>query len=37
MESIKEQIIRQRLTVIKQLVTKDKNGNIFIIANRDKK
>lgn len=36
MESIKEQIIRQRLTVIKQLVTKDKNGNIFIIANRDK-
>ena len=36
MESIKRQIVRQKLTIIKQLVTKDKNGNKFILANRDK-
>lgn len=36
MESIKKQIVRQKLTIIKQLVTKDKNGNKFILANRDK-
>ena len=26
MESIKQQIVRQKLTIIKKLVTKDKNG-----------
>lgn len=36
MESIEQQIVRQRLTIIKQLVAKDKNGNKFILANRDK-
>ena len=36
MESIKQQIVRQKLTIIKQLVTKDKNGDKFILANRDK-
>ena len=36
MQDIKQQIIRQKLTLIKQLVTKDKNGEIFIIANRGK-
>lgn len=36
MENIKQQIIRQKLTIIKQLVTKDKNGNKFILANRAK-
>ena len=36
MESIKRHIVRQKLTIIKQLVTKDKNGNKFILANRDK-
>lgn len=32
MESIEQQIVRQRLTIIKQLVTKDRNGNKFILA-----
>ena len=36
MESIHQQIIRQKLTIIKQLVTKDKNGEKFVLANRDK-
>lgn len=36
MESIKQQIVRQKLTIIKQLVTRDKNGDKFILANRDK-
>ena len=36
MESIKQQIVRQKLTIIKQLVTKDKNGDKFILVNRDK-
>ena len=36
MESIKQQIVRQRLSLIKQLITKDKNGDTFIIANRNK-
>lgn len=36
MESIKQQIVRQKLTIIKQLATKDKNGDKFILANRDK-
>ena len=36
MESIEQQIVRQKLTIIKQLVTKDKNGNKFILANREK-
>lgn len=36
MESIHQQIIRQKLTLIKQLVTKDKNGKKFVLANRDK-
>lgn len=36
MESILQQIVRQKLTIIKQLVTKDKNGDIFIIASREK-
>ena len=36
MESITQQIVRQKLTIIKQLVTKDKNGNKFILANRNK-
>lgn len=36
MESIKQQIVRQKLTIIKELVTKDKNGDKFILVNRDK-
>ena len=36
MESIEQQIVRQKLTIIKQLVTKDKNGDTFILANRNK-
>ena len=36
MENIKQQIVRQKLTIIKKLVTKDKNGDTFIIANREK-
>ena len=36
MESIKQQIVRQKLTIIKKLVTKDKNGDKFILVNRDK-
>ena len=36
MESIKQQIVRQKLTIIKQLVTKDKNWDKFILVNRDK-
>lgn len=36
MESIKQQIVRQKLTIIKELVTEDKNGDKFIIVNRDK-
>ena len=36
MEDIKQQIIRQKLTLIKQLVAKDKNGDLFIIINREK-
>ena len=36
MESIQHQIVRQKLTIIKQLVTKDKNGDKFILINRDK-
>jgi len=33
---IKHQIVRQKLTTIKKLVTKDKNGDTFIIINREK-
>ena len=36
MQDIKQQIVRQKLTIIKKLVTKDKNGNKFILANRAK-
>lgn len=36
MEDIKHQIVRQKLTIIKQLVTKDINGDKFILANRNK-
>lgn len=36
MENIKQQIVRQKLTIIKKLVTKDKNGDTFIIVNREK-
>ena len=36
MESITQQIVRQKLTIIKKLVTKDKNGDKFILVNRDK-
>ena len=36
MQDIKQQIIRQRLTLIKQIITKDKDGNLFTIANRSK-
>ena len=36
MESITQQIVRQKLTIIKELVTKDKNGDNFILVNRDK-
>ena len=36
METIKHQIIRQKLTLIKQIVTEDKDGNKFILANREK-
>ena len=36
MESIEQQIVRQKLTIIKELVAKDKNGDKFILANRDK-
>lgn len=36
MDSIKQQIVRQKLTMIKQLVTKDKNGDKFVLANREK-
>lgn len=36
MESIQQQIIRQKLTIIKQLITKDKNGDCFVLANREK-
>jgi hypothetical protein len=36
LEDIKHQIVRQKLTIIKQLVTKDINGDKFILANRNK-
>ena len=36
MVHIKHQIVRQKLTTIKKLVTKDKNGDTFIIINREK-
>ena len=36
MDSIQQQIVRQKLTMIKQLVTKDKNGDKFVLANREK-
>lgn len=36
MEDIKLQILRQRITLIKQIVAKDKNGDLFVIANRNK-
>ena len=36
MESIKQQIVRLKLTIIKELVTKDKNGDKFILVNREK-
>lgn len=36
METIKHQIIRQKLTFIKQIVTEDKDGNKFVLANREK-
>ena len=36
MESIQQQIVRQKLTIIKQLITKDKNGDKFVLSNREK-
>ena len=36
METIKQQIVRQKLTIIKQLISKDKNGDKFILVNRIK-
>lgn len=36
MQNIKQQIIRQKLTIIKQIVTKDKDGSLFVIAYREK-
>ena len=36
METIKHQIIRQKLTLIKQIVTEDKDGNKFVLSNREK-
>ena len=36
MDNIQQQIVRQKLTMIKQLVTKDKNGDKFVLANREK-
>lgn len=36
MESLKRQIIRQKLTIIKQIVAEDRKGDRFIIASRDK-
>ena len=36
MESIDRQIIRQKLTIIKKIISNDRKGNTFIIANRDK-
>ena len=36
MESITQQIVRQKVTSIKELTTKDKNGDKFILVNRDK-
>lgn len=36
MDSLKQQIIRQRLTLIKQIVAKDKNGESFFIIGREK-
>ena len=36
MESIDRQIIRQKLTIIKKIVSNDRKENTFIIANRDK-
>ena len=36
MENIKQQIVRQKLTIIKHIITKDRNGDKFIIANREK-
>ena len=36
METIKQQIVRQKLIIIKQLISKDKNGDKFILVNRIK-
>lgn len=36
MESIEQQIVRQKLTIIKQIITEDTNGDKFILANRNK-
>ncbi len=36
MKSIAQQIIRQKLTIIKRLVAEDEGGNKFILANRNK-
>lgn len=36
MNNVLHQVIRQRLTVIKQLIEEDINGNKFILANRSK-
>ena len=36
METIKQQIVRQKLTIIKQLISKDKNRDKFILVNRIK-